>query len=249
MANCSERELSFLLADRYEALLTAAGYQHHPIAGPPADAAADPLLRHWKRADHPSALDNARRAVFTTCLDLASLRKVMHHRLIRDQDVEQRRALFTSAIIDFADENAGPPQMLLAALEHCWNTYLAHGRRRFQERGEKVIVAPELASGYAVPDLVIGRTLIDVKLAVERLVVTGRRCERRRVGTTECPAGPPSRPEPEPCREVLRDRSRQPEPLVAAQPARSRDLQHRQARLLGQSHPGADHQIRVGRVS
>lgn len=30
-----------------------------------------------------------------------------------------------------------------------------------------MIVAPEMANGYGVPDLVIGRTLVDVKLAVE----------------------------------------------------------------------------------
>jgi hypothetical protein len=161
-----QRELSFLLADRYEALLTAAGYQHRPIAGLPANAVTDPLLQHWTRAGYPSVLDDARRAVFAMCLDLASLREVMHGWLIREQDVERRRSLFTWAIIESADFGTNSSE-LLTALEHCWNTYLAHGRRRLQERGEKVIVAPELASGYGVADLVIGRTLLEVKLAVE----------------------------------------------------------------------------------
>lgn len=161
-----QQELSYLPADRYEALLTAAGFTHHPLGVLPADAIADPLLRHWKRAGHPSSLDGARRAVFTTCLQLASLRQPMHHTLTRDWDVERRRALFTAAIVDFDDAGTSPPA-LLSALEHCWNTYLAYGRQRLQERGEKVIVAPELASGYAVADLIIGRTLIEVKLAAE----------------------------------------------------------------------------------
>lgn len=150
-----QRELSFLPADRYEALLTAAGYRHHPIGVLPAGAVTDPWLWHWKRAEHPAALDDTRRTVFATCLELASLRKVMHHRLIRRQNVEQRRSLFHRTIIDFAESDTGTPD-LVAALERCWSVYLAHGRRRLQERGEKVIVAPELASGYAVADLVMG---------------------------------------------------------------------------------------------
>jgi hypothetical protein len=88
--------------------------------------------------------------VFATCLGLAPLRDVMYHRVIRDRDVEWRRSLFTRAIID-SDESATSNPKLVAALEHSWNNYLTHGRRRLQERGEKVIVAPELASGYAIP--------------------------------------------------------------------------------------------------
>jgi len=114
----------------------------------------------------PSALDDARRTVFTACLDLAALRQPMHHTLTRGWDVERRRALFASAFIDSNEDHSARPH-LLAALEHCWSAYLAHGRRTLQEQGKKVIVAPELASGYAVADLVIGRTLLEVKLAVE----------------------------------------------------------------------------------
>jgi hypothetical protein len=33
--------------------------------------------------------------------------------------------------------------------------------------GERVIVAPEPAHGFGIADVVIGRTLVDVKLAVE----------------------------------------------------------------------------------
>ncbi len=161
-----QAELSYLPADRYAALLTAAGYRHHPISTLPASAVTDPLLQHWKRTDHPDALDDSRRTVLTTCLDLAALDQPMHDTLIRGWDVERRRSLFTWAFADSDEVGSAQPQ-LLAALEHCWSACLARGREQLLQRGDTAVVAPKLASGYAVADLVIGRTPIEVKLAVE----------------------------------------------------------------------------------
>lgn len=53
------------------------------------------------------------------------------------------------------------------ALMQCWTPYLDHGRRALLALGDKVTVAPELANGYGVADLVIDRTLVEVKLAIE----------------------------------------------------------------------------------
>jgi hypothetical protein len=159
-------ELSYLPADQYAALLTAAGYRHHPISTLPAGAVTDPLLQHWKRADHPTGLDQARRTVLTTCLDLAALDQPMHHTLTRGWDVERRRSLFAWAFAD-PDEDAAARPQLLTALEHCWSAYLARGRDQLLQHGDTAVVAPKLAAGYAVIDLVLGRTLIEVKLAVE----------------------------------------------------------------------------------
>ena len=80
----------------------------------PAGALPDPLLWHWKREHHPAVLDAPRRAVFATCLELASLREVMHHRVIRDQNVERRRSLLTCAILDFTEPGTSPPDLLVS---------------------------------------------------------------------------------------------------------------------------------------
>ncbi|MET8848470.1 hypothetical protein [Amycolatopsis sp. NPDC004625] len=103
--------------------------------------------------------------MFTTCLDLAAMNQPIHHTLTRGWDVERRRALFAAGFDDH-DEDPARPQ-LLAALEYCWNAYLARGRDQLLQHGAAAVVAPKLASGYAVADLVLGRTLIEVKLAVE----------------------------------------------------------------------------------
>ncbi|WP_218159839.1 hypothetical protein [Lentzea albida] len=56
---------------------------------------------------------------------------------------------------------------ILDALHQCWAAYLDRGRPGLLSLGDRVIVAPEMAIGYGVADLVVGRTLVDVKLAVE----------------------------------------------------------------------------------
>jgi len=75
------------------------------------------------------------------------------------------RSLFASMVTEVDD--LGGYTELLDALKHCWTLYLERGRQALLDLGEKVVVSPELASGYGVADLVIGRTLVDVKLAIE----------------------------------------------------------------------------------
>jgi hypothetical protein len=54
----------------------------------------------------------------------------------------------------------------MTALAHLWDGYHHHGRRRILALGDRVIVEPELASGFGKADLVIGRCLVDVKAAL-----------------------------------------------------------------------------------
>ncbi|MGM1058531.1 hypothetical protein [Saccharothrix sp. Mg75] len=158
------QELSYLSADRCTALLTAVGFEHAPVGTLPANGTADPVLRHWKRARRPTDSAEDQSAAFLDCLALDSFRQPMHRWGTR-RTVDERRSLFASMATEVDDSDGNTE--LLDALKHCWTLYLERGRQALQELGEQVVVAPELAGGYGVVDLVIGRTLVDVKLAVE----------------------------------------------------------------------------------
>ncbi|MEV0650175.1 hypothetical protein AB0I28_33440 [Phytomonospora sp. NPDC050363] len=48
-----------------------------------------------------------------------------------------------------------------------WQTYQARGRQQLTRLGSPVTVAPSLLSGFAVPDIILGTTLVDIKLVNE----------------------------------------------------------------------------------
>ncbi|USX56231.1 hypothetical protein [Lentzea sp. HUAS12] len=158
------QELSYLPADRCAALLAAAGFEHTPVRVLPGSGTTDPVLRHWTRARHPISVDEGQRASLSACLHLDSFRQPMH-RWGAKRTVDERRALFASAVMQEQGFEGSPE--LLEALCQGWEVYLDRGRQPLLALGDKVIIAPELANGYGVADLVIGRTLVDVKLAVE----------------------------------------------------------------------------------
>jgi hypothetical protein len=53
---------------------------------------------------------------------------------------------------------------LLPGLLHLWDTHLRHVRHHLTGLGDLAAVAPVLAPGYGTADLVIGTTLVDVKV-------------------------------------------------------------------------------------
>ncbi|WP_329793556.1 hypothetical protein V1227_17000 [Lentzea sp. DG1S-22] len=156
--------MSYLSIDRCTALLTAVGFEHAPVGALPANGTADPVLRHWKRARRSTDSAEDQSAAFLDCLALGSFRQPMHSWGTR-RTVDERRSLFARMVTEAKDSDGNTE--LLDALKHCWTIYLERGRQALLELGEQVVVAPELAGGYGVADLVIGRTLVDVKLAVE----------------------------------------------------------------------------------
>lgn len=158
------QELSYLSIDRCTALLTAAGFERAQVGALPANGTADPVLRHWKRVRRPTDSNEDQSAAFSDCLALESFKQPMH-RWGTKRSTDQHRSLFASMVTE-VDDFDGYTE-LLYALKHCWTLYLEHGRQALLDLGEKVVVSPELASGYGVADLVIGRTLVDVKLAIE----------------------------------------------------------------------------------
>jgi hypothetical protein len=53
------------------------------------------------------------------------------------------------------------------ALISLWEVYLKYGRAELLQLGQPVTIRPRFADGFAVGDLIAGRTLIDVKLAAD----------------------------------------------------------------------------------
>jgi hypothetical protein len=157
-------ELSYLPVERCTEVLEAVGFEHRGLGVLPMSATTDPVLRRWARTHHPIATDAREGRVLAACLDLAGFRQPMH-RWKGSRTVEERRALLASMSQD--GNTLGNDAGLLDMLVRCWSTYLHHGRRRLLELGSHVIASPELGHGFGVADLVIGSTLIDVKLAVE----------------------------------------------------------------------------------
>jgi hypothetical protein len=157
------RELSYLPIERCVELLTAAGFEHTAIGTLPASGTSDPVLLHWSRTHHPVDIDDAQRAALARCLELASFSQPMH-RLGNSQTVDARRSLFASTV---SEDRHGSDTELLDALACCWAAYLARGRKTLAMLGDRVLVAPELGNGFGVADLVIGRTLVEVKLGTK----------------------------------------------------------------------------------
>lgn len=158
------QELSYLPVDRCASLLAAAGFEHTPVGKLHTSGTTDPVLQHWTRTRHPIDVDESQLASLSACLHLDSFSQPMH-RWGTKRTVDERRSLFASAVLQGQDLYGNAE--ILDALHHCWAVYLDRGRQGLLALGDKVIVAPEMANGYGVADLVIGRTLVDVKLAVE----------------------------------------------------------------------------------
>jgi hypothetical protein len=141
------------------ALLSAAGYSADGREDLADTGTTDPLLLDWIRVSHPLAHGNDQQAVLTGCWDAAGMRDVAYG---MDAAVQLRRSLL--AHIRGHMRRAGPIQgPVMTALAHLWDGYLRHGRRGMLALGDRVIIEPELASGFGKADLVIGRCLVDVK--------------------------------------------------------------------------------------
>jgi hypothetical protein len=59
------------------------------------------------------------------------------------------------------------PDPAIQALTHLWEGYLGHGRRQLTGLGERIVLAPELAGGFGIADLIAGRCLVEIKTVLE----------------------------------------------------------------------------------
>lgn len=161
--------LSFLPAEECQALLTAAGYSAEGREDLADTGTTDPLLLDWRRVHHPIALCGEQ-ALLTACWDAAGMRDVAHG---LDAAVQLRRSLLVH--IREHMHRTGPLQgPVMAALAHLWEGYLHNGRRRMLELGDRVVIEPELASGFGKADLIVGRCLVDVKAVLNPAASFGR---------------------------------------------------------------------------
>jgi hypothetical protein len=156
-------ELSYLPIPRCTVLLEAAGFEHTGAADLPAVDTTDPLRLNWARAHYPISIGDTEHAALAACLDLAWFRAPIHT-WGHERAVDERRSSFAASA---NSGRFGNDADMMDVLASCWSTYLATGRQALLALGEPVVVAPELANGFGEADLVIGRTLIDVKLAIE----------------------------------------------------------------------------------
>lgn len=159
--------LSFLSPMECNILLRGAGY--HPDHGQHLvdTGTTDPLLRAWVRARHPIALSEAQRLTLFACWGMAQLHNIVNW--FSKAPVERRRSVFAQLRDDSGctPRMTGRPGGVMDALSHLWQGYLRHGRQQLMDLGQRVELAPALAGGFGIADLVVGRCLVEIKTALE----------------------------------------------------------------------------------
>lgn len=160
--------LAFLPARRCAELLQAAGFSSSDVEDLPEARTDDPMLQSWIRRTRPAMGDTAERAALTAVLDAASWDRVAHQ-LNREWSVQDRRALSLAMRANTRDRGAdtGSSTSMVDALTHLWSGYLTHGRQPLLALGQRVLLEPDLVPGFARADIVIGRTLVEVKCSAE----------------------------------------------------------------------------------
>ena len=160
--------LAFLPPEQLTTVLTAAGYgpPEHELADPQT---TDPLLRAWQRVSHPLYADTAdERAALRALLAAAGMETVAHR--LPDLPAESRRAVHQA--LHPADHNADPEaehepgdrdRAYLTMLTDLWGGYLRHGRAALHALGGLVRPQVVLAPGFAIADLLVGHTLVEIK--------------------------------------------------------------------------------------
>ncbi len=66
-----------------------------------------------------------------------------------------------------AASDAEPDTSVIDVLTQLWRGYLTLGREALRGLGERVLLEPDLVAGFARLDMVIGRSLVEVKCSAE----------------------------------------------------------------------------------
>lgn len=128
--------------------------------------AADAAGRYRRLSDRVTTLHqgNAESEVLALhqCLRLARVEDIQHQLGRRSElDGPKLRWLF-----DHLNGVAIEPESANALIS-LWETYLKYGRAELLQLGKPITIRPRFADGFAVGDLIAGRTLIDVKLTAD----------------------------------------------------------------------------------
>lgn len=158
--------LSFLPAGSCTDLLTAAGFTPAAYDHVPTDDTSDPLLLAWIRRSRPDRCEGPlQRGALVACVELAGVEQIAH-RLHANPAAQVRRSLLLTlqaARGGGVDEN----HPVFQGLHHMWQAYLRYGRQELMKLGERTVIAPSLSPGFAIADLVKGRTLVEIKASAE----------------------------------------------------------------------------------
>jgi hypothetical protein len=159
--------LSCLPGEDLRALLHGAGFipaQYEHVAD---TGTSDPLLLEWIRSSHPIGPGAAQRDALAASWDAALARDLAQ--TLASWPVEVRRSYLVHLRDAFAgsDRAAAARESALSGLSHLWDGYLQHGRRQLNSLGDRVLLAPQLAAGFGIADLVVGRTLVEIKTVLE----------------------------------------------------------------------------------
>jgi len=153
--------LAFLPANRCDALMRAAGFEAPDTEG--AEPIIDPMQRAWTRTSAPIVNDTAQVQALSSCFDAACWSD-MAHRVGRSWPVQWSRAApGTIPRIGAEHRRTAEAISALTGLARLWDSYLEHGRRQLLELGSRVILEPTFAPGFAEGDMIVGRTLVEVK--------------------------------------------------------------------------------------
>lgn len=145
--------LKWLPPERRRFVLHASGIQ---VCEELADGVA-PGQEQWRRIGKPERLDEAQQIVLDACQTLGAVVYLLHTDSVFRHVAECNIHNLQYSESDEADIIA--PEML----RRSWQLYLERGRKQFEALGERSQVAPVIAKGFAVGDLVQGDTLIDIK--------------------------------------------------------------------------------------
>ncbi|MEU6265554.1 hypothetical protein [Saccharopolyspora shandongensis] len=151
------RLLTYLPPDRYSELLAAAGFEPNRVGRLSSSGSSDPVLLDWRAAARPQSPDgHTEHRALATCLDLMEVDGLAHNH--PDWTVDKRRSWFTAVTEEGALSDH--PEMR-DELGVARARYVEQGRAAFHALGERAIIAPELAGGFGIADLVVGHTLVD----------------------------------------------------------------------------------------
>lgn len=154
--------LSYLAPDRCEQILTVAGY-----AFPEVDSKLDPLLRAWHRHRRPTydLNDPAHGYALGSCYYAAHLADIGYAARHTLSISERRRIANIAGEPDLGVTDRLSQVDTQTGLAHLWRHYQDYGRSALLALGDRVLVSVPVGGGYGEADLVVGRTVVDIKVA------------------------------------------------------------------------------------
>jgi hypothetical protein len=157
--------LSFLPPMECNILLRGAGYHPSDREHIVDTGTTDPLLLEWVRVRHPIALSEAQRLTLAACWGMAEVHELVN--LLGPVSTAERRSWYVRQH-SVPDARMGSWRRgAVDALSHLWQGYLRHGRQQLTGLGQRVVLAPSLAGGFGIADLIVGRCLVEIKTVLE----------------------------------------------------------------------------------